>query len=161
MIRTPEKSWECRGRMVSIPLMPPSANPVLLYDGVCGLCNRLVRFTLKHDHQDLFQFASLQGPTASRILERHGASAADLDTFFVVTDFQQPGERLLARSDAAVFVLQELGRKWQTLGAIFRTLPRPLRDIAYNLVARNRYRIFGKLDACPVPDPRHRHKFLD
>jgi len=141
--------------------MAPSANPVLLYDGVCGLCNRLVRFTLKNDYDDLFRFASLQGPTASRILECHGASAADLDTFYVVTDFQQPGERMLARSDAAVFVLQELGGKWRTLGTIFLALPRFVRDAAYNLVARNRYRIFGKFDACPMPDPRHRHKFFD
>jgi predicted DCC family thiol-disulfide oxidoreductase YuxK len=147
--------------MNSIPLMPASANPVLLYDGVCGLCNRLVQFTLKHDHHDLFRFASLQGPTAASILERHGASAAELDTFYVATDFEQSGERLWARSDAAVFVLQELGGQWRALGAIFRILPRPLRDAAYNLVARNRYRIFGKFETCPMPDPRHRHKFLD
>lgn len=141
--------------------MPASVNPVLLYDGVCGLCNRLVQFTLQRDHNDLFRFASLQGSTASRILERHGASADDLDTFYVALDFQQPGEGLMARSDAALFVLQELGGKWRVLSAIFRILPRPLRDIAYNLVARNRYRIFGKFETCPVPDPRHRHKFFD
>jgi predicted DCC family thiol-disulfide oxidoreductase YuxK len=141
--------------------MPTSANPVLLYDGVCGLCNRLVQFTLRHDHRDLFRFAALQGPTASRALERHGASAADLDTFYVVTNFQQPGERLLARSDAAAFVLQALGGRWRAVGAMFRMLPRPLRDAAYNLVARNRYRVFGKFETCPVPDPRDRHKFLD
>jgi predicted DCC family thiol-disulfide oxidoreductase YuxK len=141
--------------------MPASANPVLLYDGVCGLCNRLVQFTLKNDHHDLFRFASLQGPRASRILERHGASTADLDTFYVATGFEQPGERLMARSDAALFVLRELGGKWRVLGAIFRILPRPVRDAAYNLVARNRYRVFGKFETCPAPDPRHRHKFFD
>jgi predicted DCC family thiol-disulfide oxidoreductase YuxK len=67
----------------------------------------------------------------------------------------------MARSDAALFVLQELGGKWRVLGAIFRILPRPVRDAAYNLVARNRYRVFGKFETCPVPDPRHRHKFFD
>jgi predicted DCC family thiol-disulfide oxidoreductase YuxK len=141
--------------------MPASANPVLIYDGVCGLCNRLVQFTLKNDDHGLFRFASLQGPTGSRILERHGASTADLDTFYVATGFEQPGELLMARSDAALFVLQELGGKWRVLGAIFRILPRPVRDAAYNLVARNRYRVFGKFETCPVPDPRHRHKFFD
>jgi predicted DCC family thiol-disulfide oxidoreductase YuxK len=139
----------------------PSANPLLLYDGVCGLCNRLVQFTLRHDDHDRFRFAALQSPIASRLLERHGASAADLDTFYVATNLDQAGEQLLARSDAAVFVLQELGGGWRVLGAIFRTLPRALRDAVYNRVARNRYKVFGKFDTCPLPDPRHRHKFLE
>ena len=141
--------------------VPPSANPVLLYDGVCGLCNRLVQFVLRHDDQDRFRFAALQSPLASRLLERHGASAANLDTFYIATNFDQAGEDLLARSDAALFVLQELGGGWRVLGAIFRGLPRALRDSVYNLIARNRYQVFGKFDSCPVPDPRHRHKFLE
>jgi len=141
--------------------VPSSANPVLLYDGVCGLCNRLVQFTLRHDDRDRFRFAALQSPLASRLLDRHGASAADLDTFYIATNFDQAGEELLARSDAAVFVLRELGGGWRVLGAIFRVLPRALRDAVYNLIARNRYKVFGKFDSCPLPDPRHRHKFLE
>jgi predicted DCC family thiol-disulfide oxidoreductase YuxK len=141
--------------------VPPSANPVLLYDGVCGLCNRLVQFTLRHDDRDRFRFAALQSPLASRLLDRHGASAADLDTFYIATNFDQAGEQLLTRSDAAVFVLHELGGGWRVLGAIFRVLPRALRDAVYNLIARNRYKVFGKFDSCPLPDPRHRHKFLE
>ena len=141
--------------------VPPSANPVLLYDGVCGLCNRLVQFILRHDDHDQFRFAALQSPLASRLLERHGASAANLDTFYIATNFDQAGEELLARSDAAVFVLQELGGGWRILGVIFRVLPRALRDAVYNLIARNRYKVFGKFDICPLPDPRHRHKFLE
>jgi predicted DCC family thiol-disulfide oxidoreductase YuxK len=138
-----------------------SANPVLLYDGVCGLCNRLVQFTLRHDHRDTFRFASLQGRTAARILEQHGQSPADLDTFYVVTDFGQPEEHLLSRSDAALFVLRKLGGGWSALAALGRVLPKLLLDAAYNLIARNRYRVFGKFDACPLPDPSDRHKFLD
>ena len=141
--------------------MASSAHPVLLYDGVCGLCNRLVQFTLRHDRKDTFYFASLQGPTAGRILERHGQSPADLDTFYVVTDFDQPGEHLRARSDAALFVLRGLGGGWRALAMFGGALPKFLRDAAYNLVARNRYRVFGKFDACPLPDPKDRHKFLD
>ena len=141
--------------------VPPSANPVLLYDGVCGLCNRLVQFTLRHDDHDRFRFAALQSPIASRLLERHGASTANLDTFYIATNFDQTEEQLLARSDAAVFVLHELGGGWRFLGAIFRVLPRALRDAVYNLVARNRYKVFGKFDSCPLPAPRHRHKFLE
>ncbi len=141
--------------------MASPAHPVLLYDGVCGLCNRLVQFTLRHDHRDTFRFASLQGLTAARILERHGQSPGDLDTFYVVTDLDQPGEHLRARSDAALFVLRELGGAWRVLAAIGGVLPKFLRDSAYKLVARNRYRVFGKFDACPLPDPKDRHKFLE
>jgi predicted DCC family thiol-disulfide oxidoreductase YuxK len=138
-----------------------SANPILLYDGVCGLCNRLVQFTLRHDHHDFFRFASLQSPLAVQLLARHGASAASLDTFYVVTHPQQPDEQLIARSDAVACVLRELGGPWCICGTLWKLLPRALRDALYNLVARNRYRIFGKLDTCPLPDPRHQHRFLD
>lgn len=141
--------------------MAATVNPVLLYDGICGLCNRLVQFTLRHDRKDAFCFASLQGRTAVRILERHGQSPANLDTFYVVTEFDQAGEHLCARSDAAVFVLRELGGGWRVLATIGGVLPKFLRDAAYNLVARNRYRVFGKFDTCPLPDPKDRHKFLD
>ena len=141
--------------------MSLSTHPVLLYDGVCGLCNRLVQFTVRHDRKDMFRFASLQGPTAARILERHGQSPADLDTFYVVTACGQPKELLRSRSDAALFVLHELGGGWRMLAVIGGVLPKFLRDAAYNLVARNRYRVFGKFEACPLPDPKTRHKFLD
>ena len=139
--------------------MPP--NPILLYDGVCGLCNRLVQFTLRHDRRDLFRFASLQSPLAARILERHGASAANLDTFYVVAHHQQPDEQLIARSDAVAYVLRELGGRWQVCGIFWKLLPPMIRDALYNLIARNRYKIFGKLDTCPLPDLQQRHKFLD
>ena len=141
--------------------MELSPRPILLYDGVCGLCNRLVQFTLRHDQKETFRFASLQGPTAARILERHGQSPADLDTFYVVTNFDQPAEQLRSRSDAAIFVLQDLGGGWSVLAALGRLLPKSLRDGLYNLVARNRYHVFGKFDACPLPDPKDHHKFLE
>lgn len=141
--------------------MSASSNPILLYDGVCGLCNRLVQFVLRHDHEEIFRFASLQSPLAGRILERHNAPATDLDTFYVVADTDQSNEHLFSRSDAAAFVLTKLGGAWTAAAVACRFLPRPLRDAMYNLVARNRYNIFGKLDACPIPDARHRAKFLD
>jgi predicted DCC family thiol-disulfide oxidoreductase YuxK len=144
-----------------ISFMPESAHPVLLYDGVCGLCNCLVQFTLRHDRKDTFRFASLQGPAAGRILRRHGQSPADLDTFYVITGFDHQSESLLSRSDAALFVLSNLGGIWRVVVKASCILPKTVRDVLYNLVARNRYRVFGKLDACPLPDPKDRHKFLD
>jgi predicted DCC family thiol-disulfide oxidoreductase YuxK len=138
-----------------------SANPILLYDGVCGLCNRLVQFTLRHDRRDLFRFACLQSPFATQILSRHGCDAADLDTFYVVAHHQQPEEQLFARSEAVGYTLCELGGCWRGCGFFWKLLPRVARDALYNLIARIRYEIFGKLDTCPLPAPQHRRKFLD
>lgn len=137
------------------------SNPIILYDGVCGLCNRLVEFILKHDSRDRFRFASLQSDLAGPILERHGAAPEDLDTMYVLIDHTQPGERLASRSDATVVILQELGGGWGTLGLALRMLPRWVRNWGYNLVARNRYRLFGKFETCPIPSEKDHRKFLD
>ena len=136
-------------------------NPILLYDGVCGLCNGLVQFVLKHDSQHRFRFAALQSDFAAGVLRGHGATPEDLDTMYVVLDHTLPDERLTSRSDAAVVVLSELGGGWSVLGGALRMLPGWLRGWGYNLVARNRYRIFGKYDSCPIPSERDRSKFLD
>ena len=142
--------------------MPASRpNPIILYDGVCGLCNRLVRFVLRHDSHDRFRFASLQSDWAAQLLRRHGAAREDFDTMYVVLDHTLPGERLASRSDAAIVASQELGGVWSVLGVALRVLPGWLRNWGYNRVARNRYRIFGKYDSCPIPSENDRRKFLD
>ena len=141
--------------------MPPAeSNPIVLYDGVCGLCNRLNQFLLKHDPHDRFRFASLQSNFAAAILLRHGANPSDLDTVYTVIDYGQPTERLLARSDAILYLLKQLDGIWK-VGNVGRLLPRVLRDGIYNIVARNRYRVFGKHESCMLPDPKHRDKFLE
>jgi predicted DCC family thiol-disulfide oxidoreductase YuxK len=138
-----------------------AAPPILLYDGVCGLCNRSVQFILRHDRATIFRFASLQSPIAQTILARHGADSADLDTVYLVVNYNQPNEALLARSDAVADILRRLGRVWNLFGGILSFIPRPLRDWGYNLVARNRYRIFGRYDTCPLPSQETRSRFLD
>jgi predicted DCC family thiol-disulfide oxidoreductase YuxK len=134
--------------------------PIVLYDGVCGLCNRLVQFLLERDRRDHLRFASLQSAFAEDILRRHGANPKDLDTVYVVLDYNQPRERLLARSDAILSLGQYLGGIWKA-AELAKALPRALRDWLYNLVARNRYRVFGKHDSCMIPEGRYRRKFLD
>ena len=134
--------------------------PVVLYDGVCGLCNRLVQFILKRDVNHRFRFASLQSEFAATLLKRHGADSRDLDTFYVVIDHGQAGERVLMRSDAILHVVKTLGGIWKLAGA-GRILPRAIRDAMYRLVARNRYRVFGKYESCMLPSPEHHAKFLD
>jgi len=136
-------------------------HPILLYDGVCGLCNRLNQFVLLRDPVGIFRFASLQSALAASILARHRADAADLDTVYVVVNPDQPDEHLLARSDAVIFVLKQLGGFWGLLGFLLRLMPRLLRDWGYRIVARNRYRVFGRFETCKLPSLENRDRFLD
>ena len=137
------------------------SNPIILYDGVCGLCNRLVQFLLKHDKQGRLRFASLQSGFAERVLTRHGIDPKDLDTVQVVVDYERPEERVLGRSDAILHAGKQLGMPWHVLAGMARVVPRALRDVVYRFVARNRYHVFGKYETCMLPDPNQRHRFLD
>jgi predicted DCC family thiol-disulfide oxidoreductase YuxK len=137
------------------------SNPIILYDGVCGLCNRFVRFVLKRDHHDRFRFASLQSPFAKTILARHGINSNELDTIYTVSDYDRPREKLATRSDAAIAILASQGDFWRGLGVALAILPKWLLDWGYGIIAHNRYRIFGKYEQCPLPEERYRHKFLD
>jgi predicted DCC family thiol-disulfide oxidoreductase YuxK len=137
------------------------SRPIVLYDGVCGLCNRLVQFLLRRDREDRLRFASLQSEFSEPILRRHHANPQDLDTVYVVIDYGGQHERLLARSDAVLELYRCLGGVWRMIAAAARIIPRPLRDAIYKLVARNRYRLFGKSDSCMLPQPEYRAKFLD
>ena len=146
----------------------PKLPLILLYDGVCGLCNRTVQFVLRRDRDGVFRFASLQSRLGRDILDRHALSASDLDTFYVVIGVDPAplagtakNERLLSRSDAVSIVLQKLGGFWRIVGALFGRVPRDLRDWMYNLVARRRYRVFGRYEACPLPSEADRQRFLD
>lgn len=138
--------------------MSDSANPILLYDGVCGLCNRLVQFVLKHDDAARFRFASLQSDYAARILQPHALDPQDLDTVYVI---EASGAQPKSRSDAVISILRTLGGFWSAAGTALRMVPRPLRDWGYNLVARHRYRIFGKYESCPLPEKKYQDRFLD
>ncbi len=151
------------------------AHPILLYDGVCGLCNRMVQFILRHDPAGLFRFASLQSPLAERILARHGADAADLDAVYVVVHCDQADEVAFSRSAAVIFVLTHLrtgelrsgGQPkavvptfWRLAGLLLQLVPRRLRNWGYGVVARNRYRVFGRYDSCPIPSEETRNRFI-
>ncbi len=140
-------------------------HPILLYDGVCGLCNRLVRFVLRRDPAGVFRFAALQSPLAGRILARHGLDARDLNTLFVVVNAEHPDESLLPRSDAVIFILLRLGEAtrgfWPITGFLLQLVPRVIRDWGYGVIARRRYRMFGRYDACPLPTEETRSRFLD
>lgn len=139
-------------------LKPPF---LLLYDGVCGLCNRMNQFVLARDTKDLFRFASLQSDTGREILERHGKDPNVLSTFYAVLDHGTPEERLLERGAAARFVLRKLGGGWGAVGTVMSATPKALLDVGYDVLAKNRYRVFGKEESCWLPTPEHERKFLD
>ena len=132
---------------------------LVLYDGVCGLCNRLVAFLLRHDRRNEFLFAPLQGEPARSLLCRHGLSPDDLDTVVVIADFRGPSERTLIRSQAALWATVRLGGVWRLL-SIAKIIPFSVRESIYRFIARRRYEIFGRYDQCPLPKPEDRRKFL-
>jgi predicted DCC family thiol-disulfide oxidoreductase YuxK len=142
-----------------VPIDP--ANPILLYDGVCGLCNRLVQFSLKRDSGGRLRYASLQSDFAAPILQRHGFSSQDLDTVYFVSGYGRTEEHLSMRSAAVILVLQHIGGFWGVVAAWLGLLPRWLRDCGYDVVARNRYRVFGRSEGCILPQEEYRARFLD
>jgi predicted DCC family thiol-disulfide oxidoreductase YuxK len=127
---------------------------VVLFDGVCNLCNGFVQFVIARDRRNRFQFAALQSPPAQRLLAPLAAAADALDTMILIED-----GRVFTRSAAALRVARGLAFPWP-LAYGFILVPRPLGDWAYGLVARHRYRWFGRRDVCMVPTPEHRAKFL-
>ena len=143
----------------SMNIEPPHF--IILYDGVCGLCNRFVRLVLRFDKRGVFRFASLQSPFAAAVLQRHGINPLQLDTVYLVLDYGSAGEQLLARDHAVVAILKQLGGAWKFWASISKLLPKLFRQWLYNLIARNRYRIFGKYESCPLPDEKIRSKLLD
>ena len=128
--------------------------PIVLYDGVCGLCARTVRFILRHERDHEVMFAQLQGPTAATLRTRHPKIPESIDTVVYVE-----GGRAHLRSKAFLYMARHLRAPWRWLYA-FRWWPAVLGDLGYRLVAAVRYRVFGKVDACELPAPEHRGRFL-
>ena len=128
--------------------------PVILFDGVCNLCNGSVNFVIDHDPEAYFRFASLQDDAAQPLLRAHGLTPDYLDSVVLVED-----GKLYRDSTAALRIARKLGAPWSWLYALI-VVPRPLRDLVYGYIARNRYRWFGKQDSCRIPTPELRARFL-
>jgi predicted DCC family thiol-disulfide oxidoreductase YuxK len=137
---------------------------LVIFDGHCWLCNRAARWLVRHDRLDRLRFAASESPKVERLLVRHGFAPLDPatgpGTILVALNAGQPSERLLVRSDAVVALLGELPRPWPAVGAVLAWVPRPVRDLAYRLIARWRYRIWGRLETCPAPAAGERERFL-
>ena len=134
-----------------IPLPPVS---VLFFDGVCGMCNRMVDFVAVRDPAGRINFAPIQGELAKTVL-----TAEEIERLNSVS-FLNPQGTVTRRSSAIVRVLWTIGGAWKLAAALLWLMPKPLRDLAYWLVAKNRYRVFGKRDFCRLPTPAEQARFL-
>jgi predicted DCC family thiol-disulfide oxidoreductase YuxK len=136
---------------------------LMLFDGLCGLCNEAVLWVIKHDHLDRFRFAPQQSALAAAILARHGidreATLAS-NTVYMVLNPGSEDERLLSQSDVTVNLLLLLGGRRRIWGNMLRAVPRSARNAAYGLFARNRYRLTGRYEVCPLPTEAERMKFV-
>jgi predicted DCC family thiol-disulfide oxidoreductase YuxK len=128
--------------------------PILLFDGVCNLCNASVQWVLTHDRKGIFHFAALQSDTGKAILQKWGRPTEDFDSVVLID-----GDRLLLHSDVPLEIVRRIGGGWRLL-YVFKIIPRPIRDVIYRWVARNRYRWFGKKESCMLPQPEWKSRFV-
>lgn len=145
-------------------LIMADAHAVMLYDGLCGFCNKTVQWLTKRDRHDRFRFAPQQSSFAAAILARHGIDRERMlkdNSVYLVLDLDSGQERLLTQSDVTVKLLMLLGGGWRVLGNLLRVVPRFLRNAVYRVAARNRYRLTGRYEVCPVPSEAERMKFLN
>lgn len=129
--------------------------PVVLFDGICNFCNASINFLLRWDPDGVIRFSAMQSETGRRLLKRHGLSERDFETFIVLD-----GDQVLAKTAAIVHLARYLGPPWR-LASTFLLVPQALRDGAYDLIARNRYKLMGKRMSCRVPSSEERERFLD
>ncbi|QLH81604.1 thiol-disulfide oxidoreductase DCC family protein [Halosimplex pelagicum] len=133
----------------------PRDKPILLFDGVCNLCNGSIQFVIEHDPEGVFRFAPLQSAAGERLLDDVGFEDYDFDTFVLVD-----GDDYYTKSEAALRVASELEFPW-SLAGVGRVVPRPLRDAVYDTVASHRYAVFGKKAQCMIPSPEIRERFVE
>ena len=132
-----------------------NTHPIILFDGVCNLCNSSVQYVIKHDPNELFRFASLQGNTGQQLLKQYGLSTNDMNSFILIRD-----NKAYTRSAAALNVAKQLTGFAKLLYG-FIIVPPFIRNAVYNLIARNRYKWFGKKDSCMVPTAALQARFLN
>ncbi len=127
---------------------------IILFDGVCNLCNSSVNFIIDNDRKNIFKFASLQSESGSMLIEKHNLSAKFIDSVILVDN-----DRAYIKSDAALRIAAELGGIYKIL-SFLRFIPKFIRDFFYDIIAKNRYKWFGKKDFCRIPTPELKSKFL-
>lgn len=129
---------------------------IILFDGVCNLCNGSVQFVIKRDKKDIFRYAALQSEAGQQLVTQRHIDTNKVDSIILI----EPGVAYYTKSDAALEIAQELGGLWR-LSTIFTWIPTSIRNSIYDFVAKNRYKWFGKQESCMIPTPELKAKFLD
>lgn len=130
-------------------------HPIILFDGICNLCDTAVQFIIRKDIEDCFRFAAMQSPAGQALLVQHGLSELSAETMVLID-----GAAIYLRSDAAIEIARRLPGRWSMLAWLVHS-PRGLRDAGYRLLARNRFRWFGQKQVCLLPSGELRRRFLD
>ncbi len=127
---------------------------IILFDGVCNFCNASINFLIDRDKKSVFKFAALQSEPGKEILKKYNITFTELDSVMAEKD-----GKLYQKSDAALEIARNMSGGWKLLYG-FKIIPRFIRDFVYDIVAKNRYRFMGKMDACRIPTPELRARFL-
>ena len=133
----------------------PQNKKIILFDGVCNLCESSVQFVIKHDVKDQFRFVSLQSELGQQILKHIGINPKHIDSVILY----EPGVAYYYKSTAALQIAKHLGGFFH-FGTIFRILPTTFRNVLYDYIAKNRYAWYGKKEICLMPTPENKAKFL-
>jgi len=133
----------------------PENKKIILFDGVCNLCNSAVNYVIEHDPKDVFRFASLQSEAGIQLMEERGIDPEAIDSIILI----QPGIAYYKKSTAALKISKDLSGSISFL-RFFSALPESFRDVVYDFIANHRYKWFGKKDACMIPTPELKAKFL-
>lgn len=131
-----------------------SAEKIILFDGVCNLCNSSVNFIIDRDAKNIFRFASLQSEVGQKILSKFGLNGNEFDSIILISD-----NKYFIKSTAAINISKDLKFPWK-LSVVFLIIPVFLRDYLYDILAKNRYKWFGRKDSCRISDPEIKNKFL-
>jgi predicted DCC family thiol-disulfide oxidoreductase YuxK len=130
-------------------------NPIILFDGVCNFCNAMVNFVIRQDKKNIFRFAALQTESGKKLLEQYNIYWKQNDSFVLIEN-----GKAYMKSNAALRLYNQLPWYWKWT-QLFWIFPNFIRDGVYNLIAKNRYRWFGKRDECMIPSPQMKHRFLN
>ena len=135
--------------------MSNQTHKIILFDGVCNLCNGSVQFVIKRDKNRVFRYAALQSAIAQEELKTRNEPLPDIESVILID-----GDKVYYRSDAAIRIAKHLGAAWPLM-QVFLIVPRFIRDAVYNFIGKNRYKWFGKQESCMIPTPELKNLFLD
>ncbi|WP_298505127.1 thiol-disulfide oxidoreductase DCC family protein [uncultured Maribacter sp.] len=137
-------------------MTPPKTKKIILFDGVCNLCNGAIQFAIKRDKKEEFLFAPLQSKTGQQLLAERGINTKKVDSIILI----EPNVVYYTKSDAALEIAKNLSTPWKFIH-LFKVFPKGFRDFVYDFIAKNRYNWYGKKEQCMVPTPELKARFLD